>query len=138
MNTMMQVVAQALYGQSEGISSTKSVQRYTVSFIEGSRLLGSTTWPQQISHEQLHIPYSVAYFCRTCGEVWRRILVHENADDWHVIHTPCRRHTTMLGHGGSFYYSWFQEDFDIPKHILAEDFLFLMTLFDKSADSYIP
>jgi len=136
--TTQEIIARALYGQELIVPS--SSKTYEVSFIEGSRLCGSALWPAQYSHEQAHIPYSRAYFCRTCGDVWARILIHENPSDWHAIFRACRKHTERLSPiaGGTFFDPQLQENFDIPKNILAEDFLFLMSLYDKLADSYIP
>ena len=136
MTTNMQVAAQALYGSSTSVPKQKS---FAVSFIERSTICGHTEWPLQNSHEQQHIPYSRAYFCDNCGDIWARLLVHDNPEAWHLIYRKCRRHTHVLSSiaGGTFFDPQLQENFDIPKHILAEDFLFLMSLYDKLADSYI-
>src|SRR5688572_25751592 len=130
---MIQTVAIALFAPQ---SKSFKQQSFEVSFIEGSKLLGNSTWPVQYSHEQAHTPYSMAYFCRRCGDIWARILVHDSSTDWFIINSACRKHAVSMFDGGTFFSIFIQEDFDIPKHILAEDFLFLMTFFDKTAGSY--
>lgn len=38
-------------------------------------------------------PHSVAYFCRTCGEIWARILIEATTSQhWSIEFTPCSRH----------------------------------------------
>jgi len=34
---------------------------------------------------------SLAYFCRTCGEIWGRIVV-EGAETWNLQQVPCAAH----------------------------------------------
>lgn len=139
MNTM-QMLAQALYGQIEE-RSTIDTSCFEVSFLLGSRNLGSAKWPHQYSHEQRHVPYSRAYFCPKCGDIWARMFVHANPEHWTVSTRHCRRHVTrfsvidsgtFIQYGGEIV----QENFDIPLPVLVEDFLFLMTLFDKHPGSY--
>ncbi len=130
----MNVVAQALYG-APGSMTPKS-QSFNVSFILGSRLLANTIWPLQYSHEVAHTPYSIALCCPACGDIWGRILVHENPEQWLFSIRRCRQHTKSLSllQGGVFSSINLQENFDIPKAVLVEDFLFLMTFVENSPD----
>jgi hypothetical protein len=61
-------------------------------FILGSRFLGTATWPDEFSHNERHEPYSRAFFCMTCGEVWARIVVNEGNAWAAVHHRACPRH----------------------------------------------
>lgn len=36
-------------------------------------------------------PRSLAFFCRTCGDIWARTIVN-NGDDWDVLTAPCEQH----------------------------------------------
>lgn len=56
------------------------------SYFLGSRLLGSCRIPDKAG-----IAYSTAFFCRTCGNLWGRVLVE--GSDWRVVEVPCENHT---------------------------------------------
>jgi len=112
------------------MSTSPPPRIFTTHFVLGSKLLATCKWPHQYSHEQEHQPYSVAYFCPQCGEIWARIIC---SSQWSLLSRPCRKHTTSLSilAGGVFTVTYRQPELELPIPVLIEDFLFLMTLFDK-------
>lgn len=63
----------------------------TVHYFLGTQVAGSSRVPTH-PHSGL-LPDSVAFFCRTCGELWARALVEENPEVWQIEQVPCQLHT---------------------------------------------
>lgn len=80
-----------------------------VSYFLGAQLLGqSETFSASAS------VHSQAFFCTTCGEIWGRLAVEQEAMSqvWEITYSPCLKHKSQMalewGHipgsflGGSF------------------------------------
>lgn len=61
------------------------------SYIVEGKYLGEVTVPKEITHATIHHPFSTAYFCPHCAEIWARCPVQENPE-FHVLTVPCRKH----------------------------------------------
>lgn len=61
---------------------------FQLSYFVGTRLLATT------EIEAPFPPFSLAYFCHTCGDIWGRVLVSGQSDTphWGVEHCPCKNH----------------------------------------------
>jgi hypothetical protein len=81
-------------------------------YIEG-RFLGSFIRPAAIVHAERQQPYSYAYFCPECGEVWARCPVQRIGDNlsrsmYQIQGGYCRRHVgpSPFTVAGSLLLSW--------------------------------
>jgi hypothetical protein len=70
------------------------------------------------SHAELHRPFSIAWFCPFCGDIWaRRIIAGEGKDStWTLYHIPCSKHPHSLSRGlsGSV---WLSYETDFLNHM---------------------
>lgn len=60
-------------------------------FIDGEFLGAGEIGLVTIHAEQIE-PHSLAYFCYTCGEIWARIVVMNEDQDWRINNAYCPRH----------------------------------------------
>ena len=69
-------------------------------------------------HAQAHPPYSYAYFCPQCGELWARRIISP-ATRWVTLTHECIRHEAprYCEPGGSI---WKNLDTDFLKHLPKE------------------
>lgn len=64
-------------------------------FFIDSRFMGSVVRPAMIVHAERQPPYSVAYFCPHCGEVWARAVTtngNGQVQKWEIGGGHCRLH----------------------------------------------
>ena len=78
--------------------------------IEG-RFLGSFVRPAAIVHAERQPPYSYAYFCTDCGEVWAKCPVTDSngaVSKWQIQGGQCRKHPgpSPFVVAGSLLLSW--------------------------------
>lgn len=84
----------------------------------------------EFSHAQPHAPYSYAYFCPQCGELWARRIISP-ATRWNVLTHECPKHEAprYCEPAGSI---WKQLDPDflnhLPKEILRREALLRLEL----------
>lgn len=82
---------------------------YPQHFIIEGKHLGTALRSKAIVHAQMEIPYSYAYFCPCCAEVWARCPVEcpEGHSPFQVWEVPCKKHfTDNLRIPGSLWLSW--------------------------------
>lgn len=58
---------------------------YEIRHFLGNDLVGACSLTTHIK------PFSLAYFCTTCGDIWGRIVVGDG-DDWQSLQVPCEHH----------------------------------------------
>lgn len=63
----------------------------TQSYIVEGKFLGEVFVPMAHTNAELHRPYSTAYFCPHCAEIWARCPVQEHPE-FHALTVPCRKH----------------------------------------------
>lgn len=70
------------------------------------------------SYMQRWVPWSMAYFCRDCGNIWARII-NDNNPKWQVRMRRCPKH------GPAQLYIPFQPSYveGMPIELLAREFL---------------
>lgn len=85
---------------------------YEQSIFIGSTFLGSFVRPAMLVHAERQPPYSYAYFCPTCGEVWARcptkILGGSAENKWQIQGGHCQLHPgpSPFTVAGSLLLSW--------------------------------
>ncbi len=108
-----------------------SVARYFL----GNECLGESQIDTKLAK-----PYSWAYFCSTCGEIWARVWV-EGAI-WKIVQRPCEQHTWVgvwdcREHSGSLLDSALSMDFVgayawaivleyLPRSVLLRELLLML------------
>lgn len=83
---------------------------------------GVTYEPAPIALERVHSeyqrPFSVAYFCPFCGEIWARRIVTDTGPgrdpEWSLWHRPCSKHPNSISRGlsGSV---WLGHNIDVDR-----------------------
>ena len=86
---------------------------YEQHFYAEGAFLGSVVRPSVIVHGELQSPYSYAYFCPDCGEVWARCRAREigkfHSAKWQVQGGYCRKHperSNPFSVAGSLMLAW--------------------------------
>ena len=94
-------------------------------FIGGKLVATGECGPERV-HDQFHAPYSLAYFCPTCGEVWARRCITP-ATQWFVYTIPCEKCNQRLPYQlflpGSVYPDYSDESFlnNLPFAVLKHE-----------------
>lgn len=85
---------------------------YEQSIFVGNRFLGSFVRPAMLVHGERQPPYSYAYFCPDCGEVWARCPTQSvgttQTEKWQVQGGHCKLHPgpSPFTVAGSLLLSW--------------------------------
>ena len=74
-------------------------------FIIGGQYFPAADRTLAITHAQAHTPYSYAFCCPKCGEVWARAGVEGNSQ-WSFLQRACSKHSEGLQVPGSVWLSW--------------------------------
>lgn len=85
---------------------------YEQSFYVNDRFLGSVVRPAMLVHAERQPPYSYAYFCPDCGDIWARCSVTDSGNDkprkWVIQGGYCQLHPGPSPYtvAGSLLLSW--------------------------------
>jgi hypothetical protein len=82
--------------------------------------------PQELIRAQYSRPFSIAYFCPYCGEIWARRIVQGGDPQWVLWNKPCSKHPHSLSRGlsGSVWLGWGTDsDRNLPKAVLRREAL---------------
>lgn len=85
---------------------------YTQHYIVGGKYLGQSPRSKVHVHEELQPPYSFAYFCPQCGDVWARCPVVKDSTQEtqrYMVHAlACEKHQQdrFLQPAGAMMLSW--------------------------------
>lgn len=86
--------------------------------------------PESIGLEHIHAqpsrPFSIAYFCPYCGEIWARRVVVGGDPQWSLWHRPCSKHPHEISRGlsGSVWLGFHTDsDRNLPKAVLRREAL---------------
>jgi hypothetical protein len=81
-----------------------------IEFFVGDTSLGKSQIDSEYRDASIHLPWSVAYFCPVCGEIWARCRVtHEGSlRDYMVWTRKCANHSTPFFYEfpGSMWLDW--------------------------------
>lgn len=88
-----------------------------------------------VIHAQAQIPYSYAYCCPTCGEVWCRYGVENPGTQWSFLRRECRAHATGLTIPGSIWIGYDPEFTSLfPADLLKRELELHIAFFDKATE----
>lgn len=91
-------------------------------FIVSNKYYPAVEVPMSITHATAHVPYSYAYLCPVCGEVWARSGVEHPQSRWHSLQRACRNHAEGLEVPGSIWQSWEPEfNTSLPPELLRAE-----------------
>lgn len=114
----------------------------TISYYVNDSLIGECV----LKCEGYNIPYSLAFVCTTCGNLWGRCVVNEG-QEWDVFGRPCETHLprhnadnsaapgSLLCPSRTLDYSpsrWWSGVTDyMPRSVLEREFLLAMTHWER-------
>lgn len=81
---------------------------------------------QELAHAEWHRPFSIAFFCPFCGDIWARRIVVDGHTEWALWTKPCSRHPHSISRGlsGSVWCAYETEYCkNLPVEILRREFL---------------
>ena len=75
-------------------------------FIDG-KCYGELSRKHELVGGTLQKPYSLAFYCRTCGDLWCRARVLGDKTQWMAYAVACRKHPEWsFQPGGTIYLPW--------------------------------
>jgi hypothetical protein len=66
-------------------------------FIIDGKYFGQSERQLERVHETYQVPWSLAFFCPDCGEVWARcpVTVDDVQQKFRVLQSPCKKHQAL-------------------------------------------
>lgn len=117
----------------------------SINYFANDELIGSC----DLRCEEYNVPYSMAFICTTCGNVWGRCVVNDGTK-WDCLTTPCENHRphhngdnnnppgSLLCPGRTMRFAashWWSAILDfMPRPVLEREFLLAMRYRDERGD----
>lgn len=101
-------------------------------FTVGNKYYGNSDRKMSVTHAQAHVPYSYAFCCNRCGEVWARCGVEHPESRWQFMSKPCPSHSEGLDVSGSLWIVWDREfNESLPHELLQRELEIHLTLWES-------
>ena len=115
------------------IVQPKESYQYETEWTLFNASLGRGSSPVEWAHEQRHVPYSVGYYCKNCGDVWARISVLHPESTWRMVQRRCP------AHGYGYLLDSDLDDIrclDVPYSVLVRELVLALKHNDGSDNGY--